>query len=330
MNIDSYKYQKILDNSELEDGRDSQSIASNSDTHHSTKSSIEKSKVVPLPSKSIYPTLKSKRELKLIQKVHLDNIISYLSTQKKLSYTTYVEYANVIASYLKFSPNCEIGDYERYLRTLLRQKVEDYDHKLVVKGTLIKHARVIKDYLHYVYREEPISFEVEHYKKPKNIYVYPYPKVEKEVVFGYYSKLIENSKIEDAVLIHTMFYLGFEPYTLSLLKFESISELKTISYFDHKQRSSVKTSLSNELYGDLMLLKTFKKISGELDSKEVRRSLDGSLITGTFIFSTSPTGIYNRFKRKFGGVLDDFNLTPKELVVLSKYYKQKGETRFYP
>ena len=36
MNIDSYKYQKILDNSELEDGRDSQSIASNSDTHHSS------------------------------------------------------------------------------------------------------------------------------------------------------------------------------------------------------------------------------------------------------------------------------------------------------
>ena len=85
MNINSYKYQKIFDNSELEDGHDSQSTARSNDTYHSAKSRIEKSKVISLPRKSIYPTPKSKWELKLNQKVLLDNIIFFCQLKRSFN-----------------------------------------------------------------------------------------------------------------------------------------------------------------------------------------------------------------------------------------------------
>ena len=330
MNKNSNYYQKIFDKF---GSKDDQKILPQ--TNHTCIENIDQSnkindKYVSLPSKSIYSIPKSKRGLKLIRKEHYENIMSYLSTQKKLSHNTFAEYIHVISDYLKFSPDCEIGDYDRYLRTLARQKEEANNEKLIIKGSQIKHARLLKKYLHYVYGKETTPVEIEYYKKPLNVEINPYPKIEKSELFKFYSKLIESSKVEDAVLLHLMFSLGFEPYTVSLLKFESISEGKKIKYFDHKKRSSIEISLTNELYGDLMFLKTFKKLKGELNNSEERRSLDGSIIKGTFIFSTSPTGIYNKFKRKFGGMFEDFDLTPKELIVLSKYYARKGDTKFYP
>ena len=52
---------------------------------------------------------------------------------------------------------------------------------------------------------------------------------------------------------------------------------------------------------------------------ESRRSIDGSIIKGIFIFKASPTGISNKFSRKFGGILINFYITPKDMIILSKY-----------
>ena len=114
--------------------------------------------------------------------------------------------------------------------------------------------------MHYVYEKETTPIQIEYYKKPLNVEINPYPKIKKSELFKFYTQLIESSKVEDAVLLHLMFSLGFEAYTVSLLKFESICEGKRIKYFDNKKRSSIEISLTNELYGDLIFLKTFKNL----------------------------------------------------------------------
>ena len=57
--------------------------------------------------------------------------------------------------------------------------------------------------------------------------------------------------------------------------------------------------------------------------------MDGVFVVGSFIFSTNPTGIYNKFNRKFGGILKDFDLTPRDLIVLSKYKERQEDKGFH-
>ena len=52
--------------------------------------------------------------------------------------------------------------------------------------------------------------------------------INKEKLFKFYETQIKYCKIEDAVLLHSMYFLGLEPYNLCLLKFESIKEDKAI------------------------------------------------------------------------------------------------------
>ena len=99
MNKNRNYYKKIFDKF----GRkDDQKILPQ--TNHTCIENIDQSnkmnnKYASLPSKSIYSTPKSKRGLKLIRKEHYENIISYPSTQKKLSHNTFAEYIHVISDY---------------------------------------------------------------------------------------------------------------------------------------------------------------------------------------------------------------------------------------
>ena len=57
--------------------------------------------------------------------------------------------------------------------------------------------------------------------------------------------------------------------------------------------------------------------------------IDKTILEGKFIVSFSPTNIYNRFKRRFGNTITDFNLTPNDIVKLSKFNSQNELTDQY-
>ena len=198
-----------------------------------------------------------------------------------------------------------------------------------MKGTLIKYAHVLKRFLFHVHRKDVAPLESQHYKKPKNIEVNLYPKITREEVFGYYSTFLSKDKFEDSVILHLMYELGLEPYRLCLLKFESLKDDKSIETFDHKTRSIKTLKVSDNLYSELLYLKNWKSRRGELILNESRISMDGSIIKGTFIFKASPTGIFNKFSRKFGGTLKNFDITPKDLIILSKYKDRSNIKTLY-
>ena len=50
--------------------------------------------------------------------------------------------------------------------------------------------------------------------------------------------------------------------------------------------------------------------------------IDKTTIRGKFLISIYPTNIYNRFHRKIGNSLKDFDLTPNDIIKLSKYNSQ--------
>ena len=125
-----------------------------------------------------------------------------------------------------------------------------------------------------------------------------------------------------------MYSLGLEPYRLCLLTFESLKDNKTIKVFDHKSRIKIELKVTDELYSKFLYLKNLKSAKNELNRLEERFSLDGSTIKGTFIFKTSPTGVYNKFQRKFGGVFKELEATPKDIIILSKYMARSKNQDF--
>ena len=66
-------------------------------------------------NKSIFNSSKSKRVSKLMYRDYDKNIKSYLSTLTHLQQSTLTDYAQTIASFLSFYPNCCLEDFENYL-----------------------------------------------------------------------------------------------------------------------------------------------------------------------------------------------------------------------
>ena len=79
--------------------------------------------------------------------------------------------------------------------------------------------------------------------------------------------------------------------------------------------------LPNNLYGEILFLRNLKKHKGTINDNEERWFLDGKKIGETYIFKTSPEGVYNKFSQKFGGLLKSFKETPKELIQLSRKHQ---------
>ena len=322
-------YQKVYDrfsNSRLSSNQNYSVHLSNKPISTSDLSMIDFSSTF---NKSIYNSTKSKRVTKLIRKDHYESIKSYLSTLNHLQQSTLTDYAQTIVKFLCFSPNCRLEDFENYLKFKSCVSKVDHNEELKIKGNLIKHYTIVKKYLEFVHNQEIASHKVEHYKKPEDVEVYPYPLLTKEEVFWNYQQLIKHNKYEDAVLLHLMFTLGLTPYTISLLTFESLTDHKTVKYFDHKARAVTEINLTNVLQNELNYLKIYRAKLNDLSQDEERKSLDGTIIKGTFIFRDSPTNIRNKFARNFGGILSNFDITPRNMAIISRYYKRVGENNLY-
>ena len=179
-----------------------------------------------IPIKSSY----QKRFLKFTQKMNFDSISGFIKTLAPLKLNTMIDYIQIINDFIEFSPQWDSEDYIKYLKHrtgLTGMKSLD---GFVVKGTYIKHANIIRRFLIYLNHEDVPKVKIEYYKIPKRVDVNFYPKTTTQEIFSYYQTLSKKGKIEDAVLLHTMFALGLEPYNPSLLTFESIKNDKTLHY----------------------------------------------------------------------------------------------------
>ena len=200
----------------------------------------------------------------------------------------------------------------------------------VVKGTVVKYANIIRRYLFSLYQMDIPKVKIYYFRKSKQTKIHLIPKLTKEDAFKFYQTLASKGKIEDAVMIHTMYELGLEPYNLCLLKFESMNNSKAIELWDHKSKQIVSIKLPESLYGEFEYLKVHRRLCNKLNESEQRYSLDGTLVEGEFIFQTKLTGIFNKFKRKFGGLLKNFDFTTKDLILLSRFKEKLPFQRLYP
>ena len=270
-----------------------------------------------------------KRKTKELNKKQQSNVDVFLQSTDSIKSSTSQEYNQIINDFIQFSPESKLDDYFNYLKFKSGCSFDTSKENFIVWGTLIKHVNIIKRYLFSVHNQYPPSLKFEYFQKPESRYASSHLKTNRLRLLGFYETLLKHTRYEDAVLLHAMYVLGLEPYNLCLLKFESIKEDKTIEMWDHKSRQLKIITLPESLFNELKYLKIYKEKGDEETVNHERFSLDGVKVTGTFIFSTKSSGIFNKFNRKFGGILKNFNITPRDIVRLSKYDGKSSSLKLY-
>ena len=131
-----------------------------------------------------------------------------------------------------------------------------------------------------------------------------------------------KGQYQDALILHLMYSLSLDPYHIYSLTFDGIINMNQIQYWDYKSSAKKTCFLYYELWSDINTIKQYQEKENNQVRQTLRVMIDKTTIRGKFLISISPTNIYNRFHRKFGNSLKDFDLTPNDIIKLSKYNSQ--------
>ena len=136
--------------------------------------------------------------------------------------------------------------------------------------------------------------------------------VSKEIIKEAWETLSKNGKHAESLMIYLMSAFELSPGDVILLKFEDIAmknKLATINFFKLKSNSKQKIPISDSLYKKIM--KYQKDLTKNNNSFMENRSTKTETIVGHFLFKDSKSSIIKKFKTKFGGLLNNFDICQK-------------------
>ena len=131
-----------------------------------------------------------------------------------------------------------------------------------------------------------------------------------------------KGQYQDALILHLIYYLSLDPYHIYSLTFDGIINMNQIQYWDYKSSTKKTCFLYYELWSDINTIKQYQEKENNQVRQTLRVMINKTAIRGKFLISISPTNIYNRFHRKLGNSLKDFDLTSNDIIKLSKYNSQ--------
>ena len=198
----------------------------------------------------------------------------------------------------------------------MKDQVEGHPNNL--KWTPLNYYNCIYAFLKHVYSSEYShlypNFHSKYTKKKKQTDIIP----SLLEVTNAYVELMNITKYEDVVIIHLMYSLWINPETMFLLTFESIDEEGNIEYFDTQVDKQLTIKLYENLHRDIMFLKEYRAKCERKIEDNVRYFKNKFIFMEDFIVSVSVSIIYNRFSRKFEGMIKWFNYTLHQILKLSK------------
>ena len=122
--------------------------------------------------------------------MNISLVETVLDDSNSLKLNTLTDYTRVLGDFLKFSPKCDIKDYERFLKFKYGFDPNQHSDDFVVKGTIIKYANVLKRFLEKIHNQKVHKVKIEYYKIPDHVNVYPYPKISREEIYRYYNIIV--------------------------------------------------------------------------------------------------------------------------------------------
>ena len=142
--------------------------------------------------------------------------------------------------------------------------------------------------------------------------------VSKEIIKEAWDTLSKNGKQAESLMIYLMFAFELSPGDVRLLKFDDIKmKSKQATIIVHKLKSNCKQQIPISM----SLYKRITKYQNDLTKNGKcymsNRSTKTENIVGHFLFKDSKSLIIKKFRTKFGGILKDFDICPKDLRISS-------------
>ena len=262
--------------------------------------------------------LKNKREAKLLRKIHEEMFDIYLCKMRQINHKTAKFYWNAISKFMIYSPSLNPDELKPFLRKKFYLNKTCGSLKNNLKGTALKYYHCLNGFLKRVYVSEYSKLNINWAEAlPVKISLKSKTTLTLIKLINAYVELMNSNNVEDAIIIHLMYSLALTPEAISLLIFNSIDENGILTYWDAKEKKYIDAKLNSHLLRDLMFLKN-KQIKNKSYVKSKTRLFKNKINTSRdFMVSISASGIYNRFARKFGGKIDWFDFTPKDIINLS-------------
>ena len=260
----------------------------------------------------------NRRSAKALLKLHEDVIDFYKQSMGNIKAKTMKKYALIISQFMIFSPTLDPKDVPGFLEFKFPQESIDANSNQSKNSTIKQYISHIKRFLYILYKDELNKYSdwFSKYNLVKTPCIHSPLTI--EICYNAYTTLIDQGLIQDSLFIHLLFSLGTSVNTLYYLSHDCITDQRVLTYWD-VQNSGVKTViLSQELYRDINYFKTYKEINKIETFKQLRALKDGTEVSGNFILSLSPSGIYSRFSKNFGGNLNGFHYTPNDISKLSE------------
>ena len=122
-----------------------------------------------------------------------------------------------------------------------------------------------------------------------------------------------------------MYVLGLKTKEIRLLKFEDVSDnvQPTIKVYRFNSGKVKQIEISKDLYEENKELWKWVDIERKYD-ETIRQATQSEEVVGHFMYTYSESAIIKKFKRNFGGILNKFNLRPKDIRELSLKEKNSG------
>ena len=140
----------------------------------------------------------------------------------------------------------------------------------------------------------------------------------KEIIKDAWDTWSKYGKSSDALMIYFMFVYELSPEDIRLLKFEDLiikNNQASIKVYRTKNKNYQKIPISKYLYNKIM--KYEKDLIKEGNWYMANRLCDKEQIVGNFMFKDSKSTIVKKFQTKFGGLLKNFDICPKDLTISS-------------
>ena len=262
--------------------------------------------------------LKNKREAKNLRKIHDEMFDTYVKNLDYINLDTAKAYSKMISEFIMYSPGVNPDDLELFLKKKFSITNNGRNFKSKLKGTPLKYYRCIEGFLKIIFSGEYSSLNPEYLQSSSEISSKKkiFPSV-LEVVNAYV-ELMNLKKYEDATIIHLIYSLGINLETLVLLTFDSIDDENNLTYFDTLSLKYVTVKINENLKRDILFLKEVNLANNLKTNEEFKCYKDKAVIMGKFMILATPSAIYNRFARNFGGKLKWFRYSPDQIIALSK------------
>ena len=160
----------------------------------------------------------------------------FFSKFSHIKLRTKKDYLKIIKDFIEHSPDLNPEDLESFMEHKFKISDQENEYKAPYSKNQAKYAQTIKRFLENVYSIGKINVDIAHYKKKTKQEKDQYPIITHNDVQKAYYELINNSLIQNAIILQTIYTLAIDPYTLCLLTYEGLQEEGYIKYYDHKLR----------------------------------------------------------------------------------------------